>query len=58
MRVRTRLCRIVLLVGLIAGATASSACDSYGSVGVGVAYPGAWGGSTWAGGYGGGPVYR
>jgi hypothetical protein len=53
---RKRLCRILLLVGLVAVAMANSACETYVGVGVGYGYPGYWGG-PWPGGYYGGPVY-
>lgn len=55
---RRRLCRILLLAGILAAGVASSACQTYVGVGVGYGYPGPWGGGPWIGGYGGRPIYR
>jgi hypothetical protein len=56
MRLRTQIFRILVLVGLVAVAIASSACETYVGVGVSYGHPGYWGG-PWPGGYVGGPIY-
>jgi hypothetical protein len=53
---RTRLSRVLLLIGLVAAAVGASSCETYVGVGVGYGYPGYWGG-PWAGPYYGGPIY-
>jgi hypothetical protein len=61
MRLRARLGRILLLVGVMTVAMAQSECTTYVGVGVGYGYPGYpgtyWGG-PWSGPYVGVPVYR
>ncbi len=56
MRLSPRICRALILAGLLALAMAGSACETYVGVGYGYGYPAGWGGG-WTGGYVGGPVY-